>query len=324
MSSAGQAQAALSLLRLGGRDTLGPNAGALGRVNGLDWSLGPGLHAVVGAPADGTAALAGLLAGEYPPESGEVRLRGARPFDDATCRARIGALLPKTRLFGRTVSDVVSLARAANGGADPLSPLGLEALAARTVSSLSVGEARALELALALSHPEPWLLVFYEPWSLVAGVETAALREALLRRATDTPIALLVSAPSDVATLAETVHLLDAGRWAAADGGRGWCARAARNLVLVLDDRDGVAARGMAQALSDHVLDARAISWSRLDDDPMASVVTVAANDLEAAAIVLVRLCAERAVTVRSISTPLIERDTLLAMVRSPHAEVRG
>ncbi len=302
-------------------DALGAGGGSLGRVWGIDWTLGHGIHAVIGTPEDGTAALAGVLTGELRPKRGSVYIEGVAPFASAVCRRRIGALLPRSTGLGGTVRELIALSHAVRGGDVPLDRLGLGALRARRNQTLSVPEARALELALALATPTPSLVVLHEPWNGVAGVDPIGFRELLLERAASAPVVVLTSVLTEVAKLADSVHLLEGGRWAAVDGGSGWLARAAEKLLVWLEDPNGLVTPELAATLSTRVENARSVSWERIAGPPQLGLVAIAADDLEAAALTVSKVCAELAVNVRALATTPLERAALLGLVRAAASE---
>jgi energy-coupling factor transporter ATP-binding protein EcfA2 len=110
-----------------------------------------------------------------------------------------------------------------------LDPLGLSSLQARAPRSLAFAEQRAVELALALSTPAPFLLALHEPLSDVAlprlDLLPMRLREAASAGAC---VVITTSSPADARALAEHVLVLDKGVVAReATGGGG----------LVLGDR---------------------------------------------------------------------------------------
>ncbi len=192
-------------------------AAAHGRaLHGLDAAFAPGLHLVVGAPADGSAELVELLAGVCAPRRGSVRVDGADVYRDPASRRRIGALLAVERLPGgdtvkRVVARVLALRGAAGGSATHvLEACGLAAWSSRRTGTLSPLERRAIALALALSVEDPRLLALFEP--LAAGVERArvlaSIREHVTRGAC---VVCVTGSARDAAEMSGTVWLLERG-----------------------------------------------------------------------------------------------------------------
>jgi ABC-2 type transport system ATP-binding protein len=296
-------------------DGAGPRGRALGQLHGLFWAIGTGIHAVVGRPEDGTIALCELVSGYSRPRAGRVRIDGRDPARSPSLRRSIGSLLHAPALAGRTVDDSVGLARRVRGGEDPLARYGLSALARRPVGSLSKDEARAVELAIGLSLPRPRVLVLYEPFSLVAGVDRVAVRERLLTLSHDACVILATSAPADAVAVADRVYLLDQGRWSCADEGIGWPARSGGEFVVWLDDRDGRAAPELASRLGNHA-ELIGVSWQHAPESPGVSTVVVRALDLDEAGRLVAEACVALASPVRALDAPPLDLDRLIAAAR--------
>lgn len=152
------------------------------RGTSLTWSAG--ILAVVGAPHDGTAALLGVLSGRVRVRAGSVRIGGKTPDAARTDIAHVplDCVLPDALL----VSEICELAARLRGespkpAAERLSVLGLESLAGRRSRSLSLGETRAVSLAIALTSGASLLLV-EEPLAHLEGA-SARVTEALRNRA---------------------------------------------------------------------------------------------------------------------------------------------
>ena len=298
------------LERVVARDAAGPRGRPRGRLSHAQAALGPGAHAVLGTPEDGTLALADLLSGRTRPEVGRVRVGGQDPARHALTRARIGALLPAPDLpDARTVAAAVELAQRARGEASPsaaaaLSPLGLTRLLERRPGSLSFAEARAVELALALSTPAPLLVVLFEPLAEVAIPEVAAAR-ARLRELTEAGACAVVitSSPADARALGDHVHLLEGGTLQPAPAPPG----GGELLVLVEEASPGV--RALAAALTG-APGVQALAWEEAPPEARAAAVgalsslRVRAPDLEAAALAIIDAAAASGVTIASITSP--------------------
>jgi ABC-2 type transport system ATP-binding protein len=208
----------LDLYRVHARDAAGASGRARGALAGVSIALEASVHAFLGAPEDGTLALAEAITGARAPLRGRVTVRGRDPARTSFVRARIGALAAEPRLpDAATVRDAVRLAMRARGESGDrfdavLDPLGLSSLQARAPRSLAFAEKRAVELAIALSTPAPLLLALHEPLGDVAlpRLELLAirLREAALAGAC---VVLTTSSPRDARALADHVLVLHKG-----------------------------------------------------------------------------------------------------------------
>lgn len=297
----------------------------------LGW--GPGLHAIVGTVADGGPALLALLAGRERVRTGELRVLDRSP-DDAAVRPQI-ALVPMAPPLPEAmrVHEVLALAadlrsEAPTPAVQRLAVLGVEALAPRTVRSLSHDEARAVTLAEALTSTRVRVLLLDEPLVSLdpraAGRLPGLLRERARQGMT---VVLATASVRDAGELADNhVVLRDGavlGHAASLDALSAFTLRGARVRVLASDPlalvaalarepeieavarRDGVVvargkdARVLAQAVSRAVLAAGVeLVEMRLEppslDDARAAVAGVAQGTFEAA----------RAQTVASLATP--------------------
>ncbi len=297
----------------------------------LGW--GPGLHAIVGTVADGGPALLALLAGRERVRAGELRVLERSP-DDAAVRPQI-ALVPMAPPLPEAmrVHEVLALAADLRGepptpAAQRLAALGIEALAPRTVRSLSHDEARAVTMAEALTSTRVRVLLLDEP--LVSLDPRAAGRlPALLRERARQGMAIVLATASvrDAGELADDHVVLHGGALlghaATLDALAAFTPSGARMRVLASDPlalvaalareaeieavarRDGVVvARGkdahlLAQAVGRAVLAAGVeLVEMRLEppslDDARAAVAGVAQGTFEAA----------RVRTVASLTTP--------------------
>lgn len=190
-----------------------------GAIHGLDLALPAGpVGALIGAPGDGTTALSSALAGRLRPSGGTVRVNGVDPLRAPGLRSRMGVLLDDPDLpdVGR-VRDLIVLTRRLRGGEAPRAtwyePLGLEALAPRSMTGLTRSEARTVALGLALAVPNPVALVLFDPLSEV-GCESADVLRALLVERSQSGACVLVLTPSvrDATVLADDVATLEQGR----------------------------------------------------------------------------------------------------------------
>jgi len=188
-------------------------------------------RAVIGPNGAGKTTLINVLAGEVPPTRGELRLGGAeitrlRPWQ----RARLGLarVYQRTELFAPlSARENVALAVAARAGpyrpfgAPPrteyaaadtmLERVGLAGRGAAAARTLSHGERRQLELAVALAQ-RPRVLLLDEPTAGMSPAETARITELIsgLDRALTI---LIVEHDMDVVfRLADRISVLHEGR----------------------------------------------------------------------------------------------------------------
>jgi ABC-type multidrug transport system ATPase subunit len=171
----------------------------------------------VGAPADGGPLLLGVIAGTIAPSAGIVRVLEGGPTDPLV-RGRIAYVpldppLPKELRVREVLSLAASLrgepTRSAN---ERLAMLGIEALADRLVSSLSLPEARAVALCEALTSARVRVLLVEEPFvsldpRAASGFAAAARASALGARVVIAATASL----ADASELADDHVLLRGG-----------------------------------------------------------------------------------------------------------------
>jgi ABC-2 type transport system ATP-binding protein len=208
----------VELVRVQARDAAGPSGRARGALAGASIALDAGVHAFLGRPEDGLLALADVITGSRTPLRGRVTVIDRDPASTPFVRARIGALAPEPRLpDARTVRDAVRIAMQARGESGDrfdavLDPLGLSSLQARAPRSLAFAEQRAVELALALSTPAPFLLALHEPLADVA-LPRLDLLPLRLREAANTGACVVIttSSPADARALADHVVVLHNG-----------------------------------------------------------------------------------------------------------------
>ena len=159
-----------------------------------EWDVGPGeASLVIGPSGSGKSTLLAIVSGLIAPTAGRVSVAGRDlaalgPAERDRFRARhVGLVLQTLHLIGvLSVRDNLGLARRLAGLAeDPgliestLRALGIEALAGRKASRLSVGEAQRVAIARAVVNRPPLIL---------ADEPTAALDDTNCERA----LALLV------------------------------------------------------------------------------------------------------------------------------------
>ena len=192
------------------------------------------IHAIIGPNGAGKTTLVGQISGETHPDGGTIAFAG-RPITRSPAHAR--ALLGIARSFqitslflDFTVLANVALAVQAHAGhsfhfwqdatRDPalleparrfLELVGLEARADDHAATLSHGEHRQLELAMALAT-EPKLLLLDEPTAGMGGDESTRMVELLKSFKGHFTILLIEHDMDAVFALADSITVLNSGR----------------------------------------------------------------------------------------------------------------
>jgi branched-chain amino acid transport system ATP-binding protein len=232
VSVAAATESAEPILRLRG---VGRRFGGVQAVRSVDLDVFPGeRRAILGPNGAGKTTLFNLVSGEFPPTAGSIELFG-RDVTRQPARKRAHAGLTRTyqtsRLFlGLNVEDNLYLAVLGVRGShlrpmrlpDRDGPMrarareladqvGLASQLGTLVGSLSHGEQRQLEVAMARAG-DPKLMMLDEPAAGLSRGERALLTELLLRL--DREITLvLIEHDMDVAlTVAERVTMMHEGR----------------------------------------------------------------------------------------------------------------
>jgi ABC-2 type transport system ATP-binding protein len=199
-------------------------------VDGIDLTVAPGeLVALLGPNGAGKSTTLRMLTTLIPPTSGTARVAG---FDvvrrQREVRQRIGyigqgngaghsqrgrdELVSQGRSYGLRVTE------ARQRAADLIDSLGLGEVADRTVSTLSGGQRRRLDIAMGLIHA-PDLLFLDEPSTGLDPQNRANLQEHIvdLRKRHDTTIVLTTHYLDEADSMAERVIVIDHGRIIADD-----------------------------------------------------------------------------------------------------------
>jgi branched-chain amino acid transport system ATP-binding protein len=220
------------ILRLRG---VGRRFGGVVAVSGVDLDVLAGeRRAILGPNGAGKTTLFNLVSGEFPPTTGTVELFGR---DVTTAPARTRAQLGLTRTFqtsrlflGLTVEDNLYLAvlgvrgghlrpvrRARKDGPmrerarELAERVGLKDALGTLVASLSHGEQRQLEVAMARAG-EPKLMMLDEPAAGLSRGERVLLTELLMSLDREVTL-ILIEHDMDVAlTVAERVTMMHDGR----------------------------------------------------------------------------------------------------------------
>jgi len=188
--------------------------GGLLAVDGVSIALCQGeLHAIIGPNGAGKTTLVNLLAGEFRPTAGRIELAGRDVTGEPAwrmARLGIGRSFQRTNIFPElSVLENVRLAVQAIAAAPrrllrpaskewplvdsaraALARVGLEGLAARAAATLSHGEQRQLEIAMALASA-PKVLLLDEPLAGMGAEESQRLTGLLKGLVSDHALLLI-------------------------------------------------------------------------------------------------------------------------------------
>lgn len=209
--------------------------GGLTATDHLSLSVTKGeVHAVIGPNGAGKTTLIGQLTGEITPDAGTVRFAGrdvtgltvhrrsmlglARSFQitnvlaDFTARANVALAVQahqghSFRFWRKAATDQ----RLIGPAEEHLATVGLADRADVTASSLSHGEQRQLELAMALAT-RPAMLLLDEPMAGMGPEDSARMVEILKRLKGDLTILLVEHDMDAVFALADRITVLVYGR----------------------------------------------------------------------------------------------------------------
>ncbi len=193
-----------------------------------------GLFALCGPNGAGKSTLLNVIGGSVPPSRGEVVLNGAditrRPPHERFYLGISRTFQSVHLIKGRTVLDNVAVAcltsqrssittriarsrldQARAQAAGALADLGMQHLAGREVSSLTLESQRMVELARALA-PSPRLLLLDEPASGLSQEQRQRLAAVLSTLASRTCVFLVEHDLALVAQVSERIFVLSAGR----------------------------------------------------------------------------------------------------------------
>lgn len=215
---------------------LGRTFGALRAVNDVEMAVEPGeLRAIIGPNGAGKTTFFHLLSGVVRPTSGTVRLHGedvSALSAPARCQRGLSRTFQITSVFPEltaleNVRMAVQIRRGGNfrlfGGRavvaaterqahEALAFLGIDRLAGAPASTLSHGDQRLLEMAMALAQG-PDVLLLDEPTQGLSPEETAATVEVVRRiwRQRELTILLVEHDMDVVFGLAERITVLNFG-----------------------------------------------------------------------------------------------------------------
>ncbi|MCR6491170.1 ABC transporter ATP-binding protein [Cellulomonas sp. P24] len=193
-------------------------------LDGLDLTLGPGVHGLLGPNGAGKTTLMRVLATVVAPSSGSVRLLGGALDGrevERDARRRLG-YLPQTfgfypRFRVREFVEYIAWLKEVPGPQVPIAVdraierVGLTDRAEDRMRSLSGGMLRRVGIAQAIVN-DPDLLLLDEPTAGLDPEQRVALRTLLREIGVDSCVLVSTHLVEDVAAACSTVTLLDAGR----------------------------------------------------------------------------------------------------------------
>lgn len=206
--------------------------GSVVAVDAVSFQVSRGTrHAVIGPNGAGKSTLFALVAGTIRPTSGRVTLLGedvtrladyqrarrglAKTFQHssvfASMTVRQNVILAAERRYGRPTRAVGGHSAAATRAADAaLDRVGLLGQANLTAASMSHGERRQLEVALAIAV-EPHVVLFDEPTAGMSAAETARFVDLVQDLPRDITVLIIEHDLDVVFTLADRVTVLHLG-----------------------------------------------------------------------------------------------------------------
>jgi ABC-2 type transport system ATP-binding protein len=192
-------------------------------VNGVTFSLGPGVTGLLGPNGAGKSTLLHMIAGLLHPSAGAVTVDGRPTYGDPLVFRRVGLVPEREAVFGflsgrefvRLNADLQGLRAPAEAADRALATVELEAAADRPLSTYSKGMRQRAKVAAALVH-DPGVLVLDEPFNGMDPRQRIHMME-LLRDLAGAGRTILFSSHilEEVERVAERVLVVVAGRLAA-------------------------------------------------------------------------------------------------------------
>lgn len=191
-------------------------------VDDLSADVRPGeVFGLLGPNGAGKTTTIRMICGELAPDSGRVLLGGRPVTATADDRARIGLCPQELVVWDKlTCSEQLQLAGELYGlpapaarahAAELLDDLGLTAKAGALAGTLSGGQRRRLNIALALVH-DPELVVLDEPCAGLDPQSRALVRDVIRARARTATVVLTTHDMDEADRLSDRVAIVDRGR----------------------------------------------------------------------------------------------------------------
>ena len=209
--------------------------GALSATQKVDLHVHKGqVHSIIGPNGAGKTTLFNLLAGVFPPTSGEVVFKGedvSRRTVEERCSLGIGRSFQVTSIFpeltvaenvrlacqakaglGRTLFRLATNSAEVNDRADSiLDFMGILDLRDEPAGTISYGSQRSLDVAIAIGT-EPELLLLDEPTSGMSPDDTVRMIELIRRLAERYTIVLIEHHMNVVMSISDTISVLHLGQ----------------------------------------------------------------------------------------------------------------
>src|SRR5262245_20125822 len=197
--------------------------GAVEAVGGISFRVEPGeIVGFLGPNGAGKTTTMRILAGIFPPTSGEVRIAGHDPLrEPLACRRAVGyfpeyaPFYPELRVerYLRFVAALKHVPRAARPGAvaEVLASCGLERVAHRRIGTLSKGYRQRVGLAQALVGDPP-ILILDEPTIGLDPEQVSEIRDFVRALRGNRTVFFSSHILSEVEALCERVIVIARGR----------------------------------------------------------------------------------------------------------------
>ncbi len=193
-------------------------------VNGMSFSVSPGITGLLGPNGAGKSTLLHMLSGFLEPSAGEVTVLGAATWRDPELYRKVGLVPERESVYDSlTGYEFVLLNARLQGTADPVAAtqrsireVDLEDAAQRSTGGYSKGMKQRIKIAAALVH-DPEILLLDEPFNGADPRQRLHMTE-LFRRLAAEGRTLVFSSHilEEVERLAERVLVIVGGRLAAA------------------------------------------------------------------------------------------------------------
>jgi branched-chain amino acid transport system ATP-binding protein len=207
--------------------------GGLPAINGVSLEVAEGeRRLIIGPNGAGKTTLFNLVTGDLPADGGEILLFGKSIGRLATHRRvhrglartyQIITLFPKDTLEHNIVLSLMGLSRIRwnffsafeKSGLDQqakgiLARVGLEALAQRTLSEVSYGDKRRVEIAMALAQ-KPRVLLLDEPLAGLSREERATVKALIAQIPRDVTVVMIEHDMDTALDMAERITVLHYG-----------------------------------------------------------------------------------------------------------------